>query len=96
VRSLVFGPAGDLLSASEDGTFKRWQLDPPSCVQTFVGHRAAVYCLQVAAAGACLISGSADGDIWIWDVPTGQCLQSPASAGDKSKLISQRLIIERG
>lgn len=82
VRSLAFGPDGDLFSASEDGNLKRWRLDPPSCVQTFVGHRAAVYCVQVAAGGEHLISGSADGDIRIWDVATGQCLQALAGHRD--------------
>ena len=63
VRALVFHPSGKyLLSASDDGTIRVWELATGRCVKTVQAHSHFVTCLawgrQLASSGAAKTNGA--------------------------------------
>ena len=66
-----------LVSASEDGTLKRWGLrhggSEWECTLTLTGHTSGVLCVAVSLGGDLAVSGSWDHSIRVWDMKTGTC-----------------------
>ncbi|XP_028762851.1 ribosome biogenesis protein BOP1 homolog [Neltuma alba] len=48
---------------------------PVACYIEYKGHEDAVTSISVEASGQWMASGSSDGTVRIWDVPTGRCLR---------------------
>ncbi|KAI9112833.1 hypothetical protein K1719_016150 [Acacia pycnantha] len=48
---------------------------PMACYIEYKGHEDAVTSISVEASGQWMASGSSDGTVRIWDVPTGRCLR---------------------
>ena len=66
-----------LISASADGTLKRWGLRRGGtdweCTMTLRGHTDSVRCVAVSAAGDMAVSGSEDNSLRVWCLKTGAC-----------------------
>jgi WD40 repeat protein/serine/threonine protein kinase len=73
VRAVAFLP-GDrgLVSGSEDGSIRLWDVSSGHALATFPAHPGGVFALAVAADGGTLISGGADGKVKVWDLSTAQ------------------------
>uniref|UniRef100_A0A670Z4P6 F-box and WD repeat domain containing 7 n=1 Tax=Pseudonaja textilis TaxID=8673 RepID=A0A670Z4P6_PSETE len=80
-----------VVSGAYDYTVKVWDPETESCTHTLQGHTNRVYSLQVrvsplertrgggvsrALRDNILVSGNADSTVKIWDIKTGQCLQT--------------------
>ncbi|EDV29189.1 uncharacterized protein TRIADDRAFT_19874 [Trichoplax adhaerens] len=85
VRSLAFHPYENLLvSASDDQTLKLWNLQQKGHVlsssrnmqpeieplYTYRGHRGAILCTTISSSGDTVYSGSTDGEIKCWSLPS--------------------------
>ncbi len=75
------GKLNRLFSGSADFSIKVWDLSEVhetwsrvTCKKTFLGHTDKVRCLQVN--GDVLISGSYDDTLKIWDIKTGECVNT--------------------
>jgi WD40 repeat protein len=65
-----------VLSSSADMLVKAWGLNDSQWVMTFKGHEASVDCIAVDNGKGILYSGSASGEVRIWDLDSGECKQS--------------------
>ena len=63
-----------IVSGGEDASIKIWSTRSGDCLQTLVGHQAAVVCLQLDESQQQLISGSADHTVKVWDMHLGRSL----------------------
>ncbi len=80
VRSVAFAPdSSTALSASDDGTVKRWQIAAAGAVATLTGHGGQVYCVAFGPDGKTLVSGSSDKTLRLWDVAGKKSLRSLAT-----------------
>ena len=68
VQALVFTPDGTLVSGSEDGTLRVWDVVTRRCVAVKSDHRSAVNCLSLTPDGM-LLSGSDDATVKVWALP---------------------------
>ena len=59
---------GRVVTASEDNTIRVWSSDADAPTLVLSGHRDAVTKLGVSADGQRLLSGSADGNLQLWDL----------------------------
>ena len=76
VNACTFSPDGkDLLSASEDGTLKIWDVAAGSEIRTLSGHVDAVNSCSYSPGGRRILSGSDDATVRIWDATTGETLR---------------------
>jgi len=74
VRSLTFTLDGALLvSGSQDGTAKLWDLQTGGVIKTFCGHTHYVCSVSISSDSTILASGSGDKSIRLWGVWTGEC-----------------------
>lgn len=80
----VNGP--DLLSASGDGTVRKWDLGTGRCTTILSGHRGAVNTIR--REGTRLLSGGADAMINVWDLEKGQTVST--LKGHKSSIRALR------
>ena len=70
IRSISFisqdqkGSPRHLITASDDGTLKRWAPNPTKCLYTMEGHSAPVRCVR--AKEAYIVSGSEDCSLHVW------------------------------
>ncbi|HWP31477.1 MAG TPA: hypothetical protein VNK96_07130 [Fimbriimonadales bacterium] len=72
VNEIEFTPDGNfIVSASDDGTCKLWDVNTGAVIRTFTGHSGAVYSMDLSPNGKKLISCGADNTVRIWDVSTG-------------------------
>jgi WD40 repeat protein/DNA-binding SARP family transcriptional activator len=74
-----------IVSGGEDGTVKVWDSQTGDCLQTLSGHTQGVWCLSWTNSPAShratahlplLASGSEDHTVRLWNLNTGQCLQT--------------------
>eukprot|EP00035_Acanthoeca_spectabilis_P016203 m.327668 g.327668 ORF g.327668 m.327668 type:complete len:255 (+) comp16496_c0_seq2:504-1268(+) len=65
VTGLAVGPDGTLCSSSKDQTVRVWSGIEYSHLKTFIGHSAAVWCVQ-ATRGDLVFSGSEDATVKVW------------------------------
>ena len=74
-----------LVSGGFDGTIRRWDLNSKRLIGTALeGHRVPVYSLHFEAEDDRIISGSSNGDIFVWKFSTGELLQSMSRAHDNA------------
>ena len=62
------------LSASGDGTVRRWNVVSGECVGVYTGHASYVYDVTLTPDGRLAVSASADNTLRVWDIPSGTCL----------------------
>jgi serine/threonine protein kinase len=72
IEAIAFAPDGRLATASRDRTIKLW--DEQDLQFTLEGHRDIVTAIAFDASGQRLYSGSRDGLVHIWDIPSGSLL----------------------
>lgn len=76
VNAAAVLPDGNrLLSASDDGTLKLWELSSGQCWRTFRGHRGAVNAIALLPDGRRAVSAGEDRTLRVWDLETGRCLR---------------------
>ncbi len=76
VNSAEFSP-GDgshVLTSSDDGTIKIWDVNDGQVLKTLKGHTAAVLHAAYSRDGARIVSSSRDGTARVWDASTGEQL----------------------
>jgi GTPase SAR1 family protein len=62
-----------VVSGSNDGNLKVWDLETGQCRATFVSYTGGVIGLAVTPDGQIVVSGSEDNTLKVWDLATGQC-----------------------
>ncbi|KAF3228321.1 hypothetical protein TWF106_007353 [Orbilia oligospora] len=82
VSALLFSPVRSLTRKLFEGENLDWvtikpvvETDWGACLQTFYGHVKDVTSVNISSDGICVVSGSVDGTIKIWDV-SGNCLNT--------------------
>lgn len=76
IWSLSFSPDGQtIVSGSEDGTVRQWNVTTGECLRILAGHTGEVSSVTFSPDGQAIASGSADFTIRLWDANTGECLQ---------------------
>lgn len=69
LNSLTYSPDGSrVITASEDGKIKVWDVVSGFCLATFDEHTSAVSAVQFAKRGQVLFSASLDGTVRAWDL----------------------------
>ena len=64
---MAFSPAGDrIVSGSDDGTLRLWDLQGNPMGETFQGHQGSVLSVAFSPAGDRIVSGSYDGTLRLW------------------------------
>ncbi len=77
VKAAAFAPDGNtIISASNDGTLKLWDVATGQELRTFAGHTASVNGVAFAPDGSTALSASGDKTLKLWDVATGQELRT--------------------
>jgi WD40 repeat protein/tRNA A-37 threonylcarbamoyl transferase component Bud32 len=61
-----------VVSGSEDGTLKVWDLESGRVIATLEGHAGEVRACAVTADGRRVVSGSEDGTLKVWDLESGR------------------------
>jgi hypothetical protein len=74
VNSLTGTEDGLVLSASDDGTVRLWDLERRECLSVLRGHRGPVETAILDPAGRRALSGRADGLVRVWDVRVGKAV----------------------
>ena len=70
VTAAAFTPSGQrVLSASQDGTLRLWDLEGGWELSCFEGHAGGVTCLAVSPAGRYAVSGGTDRTVRVWELP---------------------------
>ena len=72
IQDVAVGPAGEVVSASWDGTAKIWDLESRRELETLRGHSGAVMGVAVSPDGALVATASLDGTAKLWDLATGR------------------------
>lgn len=60
-----------LVSASDDGMVRVWDLTTDSCVHVFEGHDGGVLAVEMNESRTLLAAGTIQGDVKIWDLDNG-------------------------
>ena len=75
VHAVAFTPAGRLLaSASADRTLKLWR--EGRVLETLEGHTGGVLSAAFSLDGAFAVSGTKDGYVYLWQMPTREAIRS--------------------
>ena len=82
VACCMIGADGAILSGSNDGTLRLYELTEDSteaepqyeCVQEFKGHTKGVLCCYLSEDGFQVLSGSADETVKVWDRGSAKCV----------------------
>ena len=75
VRALQLLNTDYLISASDDGTIKLWDLENGYCVKTYLGHADSVCDIKIMKNGN-LASCSSDKTVKVWNLAENQCLDT--------------------
>ena len=70
VRSLALLDKDRLLSASNDGSLRCWDLDSGTCLSEFYGHTSFVYSVAVDLARQFIVSSGEDRTVRVWPIPS--------------------------
>ena len=77
-----------IVSASQDGTVKIWNVNSGACIKTLTGHTTVVKYATFTPDGSKIVSASKDNKIKIWNVNTGECLKTLIGHNDYVNHIS--------
>ncbi|MEA2599552.1 MAG: hypothetical protein QOF89_544 [Acidobacteriota bacterium] len=75
VNAVAVLPSGRVVSGSDDGTLRVWDLESGRTLQTLEGHTASVHAVAVLD-GRSVVSASADRTLRMWDLESGRTLQA--------------------
>jgi WD40 repeat protein/mono/diheme cytochrome c family protein len=76
VVQAVLAPDGrKLVSASDDGTVRLWNLDNGQQERTYRGHQTGVKCVAFSPDSTRLVSGGNDSTVRLWDLASGEELK---------------------
>ena len=74
ITSIAYHPDGSyVVSGSEDGTLRIWDLRTGACESVLEGHIHGVEAVAYHPDGSRVISGSADNTVRVWDLASGAC-----------------------
>lgn len=76
VWSVAFSPNGTQLASSASSAVELWNLATGDAPRTFEGHTAIVTSVELSADGARLASASEDKTAKVWDIGSGEIVQS--------------------
>jgi WD40 repeat protein len=76
INALRLTVNGHLLSASDDGTIKLWQVDGGILLREMGTHESAVHALALDKSEKRLMSGDWSGHVKVWDVESGECVHT--------------------
>lgn len=77
VNACAISPDGQrIVSASDDGTLKVWDLSSGRLLSTLQGHATGVRSCAIGPDGQRAVSAAADGTLKVWELATGQLLPS--------------------
>ncbi|MBO0764063.1 MAG: WD40 repeat domain-containing protein, partial [Hyphomicrobiaceae bacterium] len=89
VTSAAFARDGaHVLTGSEDGTLKLWDLATTRLVRTFSGHKGGVTVVALSPDGSRALSGSKDKTVRLWEVATGRLIRTVYAHLDSSSEVS--------
>jgi len=74
-RALAVLPDGRVVSVSDGGALRVWDVESGQTLQTLEGHSAGVNAVAVLDSRR-VVSGSSDGTLRVWNVESGQTLQT--------------------
>ncbi|WFD31021.1 translation initiation factor eIF3 subunit [Malassezia sp. CBS 17886] len=75
LNQIKFNREGDLLfSVSKDNLVNAWYSHNGERLGTYNGHNGTVWSVDIDASSTLVVTGSADNQMRLWDLKTGQCL----------------------
>jgi U3 small nucleolar RNA-associated protein 12 len=87
LKLLARQPASIIISASKDGLLRVYDVESQHCIQTVVGHHAAVWAMDVDPAHRVLVTGSVDAELRMFSIrPSGLAEdgETDGGAGDSN------------
>lgn len=88
IRSLCFSPDSQLLlTASDDGHMKLYDVQQANVAGTLSGHASWVLSVAFSPDGKYFVSGSSDKSVKVWDVASRTCLHTFHEHSDQVSLI---------
>ncbi|NES72908.1 MAG: WD40 repeat domain-containing protein [Okeania sp. SIO2D1] len=72
---------GEILASSRGQDIQLWNLQTGKLLETLSSHQANVRSVAISPDGKTLASGSGDGTVKLWDIPTGEMLVSFLHSG---------------
>ena len=98
VESLAFSPDGGLAlsacgsqpsrGASPDRTMRLWEVGSGRCVRTFNEHCDSVTAVAFSPDGQVVLSGSLDGGLRLWHLPSSKARQAPSQISQVEPLVA--------
>ncbi|MHC4843382.1 MAG: WD40 domain-containing protein, partial [Planctomycetota bacterium] len=89
VTAVAFSASGRLvLSGSEDGTLKLWEVTTGREIRTLTGHSSSVTAVCFSPNGRFALSGSDNGRVMLWEVSTGQIIRSLKGNSSRIKSVA--------
>jgi WD40 repeat protein len=82
VNAVAVLPGGRVVSGSDDGTVRAWDLISGTTLQIFEGHWARINAVAVVSDGR-VVSGSDDGTLRVWDLISGTTLHTLKGHSDR-------------
>jgi WD40 repeat protein len=68
--------SSQIVSCSEDKMIKLWNIETNQCLHEFKGHIDQVKCLEISADKSKLYSGSFDQTVIVWDISSGELIET--------------------
>ena len=65
-----------IVSNSNDGTIKLWDVQTGKCIKTLHGHGCTIYAVAFSPNGLIVASSSHDGNIRLWEAQTGESIRT--------------------
>ncbi|HKS43318.1 MAG TPA: TIR domain-containing protein [Blastocatellia bacterium] len=77
IRTMTVTPdGGSIISGSDNGTMRVWDIQSGQLLRTLKGYAGAIYSVAVTPDGGSIISGSDNGTMRVWDMQSGQLLRT--------------------